>query len=148
MQLSDNFTLQELSRSATASRLGINNVPTDRGTINALRQLAQRVLQPIRDAFGPYSPSSAYRNPTLNARVGGEPDSQHLQGEAADIHIANVPDVTLARWCARNLPVYDQIILEPSWVHVSLDAQGRNRRETLRATQTARGMVYRPISLA
>jgi zinc D-Ala-D-Ala carboxypeptidase len=51
MNLSRNFTLQELIKSDTAIRMNINNNPSS-GQIDKLKQLCENVLQPVRDQFG------------------------------------------------------------------------------------------------
>jgi len=86
MKLSYNFTLDELTKSATAKRLNINNEPSEE-ILSNLMALANKILQPIRDAYGqPIVVGSGYRCPKLNKAVGGVPTSQHMKGEAADIH--------------------------------------------------------------
>ena len=86
MNLTKNFTMRELTRSATADRLGILNEPTKTIAAN-LQELAETVLQPIRDKWGqPIIVTSGYRSPKLNAAVGGAKSSQHMLGQAADIH--------------------------------------------------------------
>ena len=85
MRLTKNFSLEEMVRSETAARLGINNEP---GTIpmENMKRLAEAILQPLRDAYGkPIIVSSGYRSPALNKAVGGVPNSQHQYGQAADI---------------------------------------------------------------
>ena len=85
VELTKNFTLQELTKSATATRLGIDNSPSQR-IINNLTDLSTKVLQPIRNKYGkPIIVTSGYRCVTLNKAVGGAPFSQHCQGQAADI---------------------------------------------------------------
>ena len=80
MKLSENFTLQELSKTST----GLENTPNKKQT-DSLRQLAINVLQPARDALGPIKVTSAYRSQAVNAKVGGVSTSQHTKGEAADL---------------------------------------------------------------
>lgn len=85
MDLTKNFTLHELTRSATADRLGILNEPT-KSILANLKELCQTVLQPIREKWGqPIIVTSGYRSPKLNAAVGGAKTSQHMRGQAADI---------------------------------------------------------------
>jgi len=85
MALTKNFTLQELTKSATATRLKIDNTPSQR-IIKNLTELATKVLQPIRDKYGkPIIVTSGYRCEQLNKAVGGVTFSQHCQGQAADI---------------------------------------------------------------
>ena len=52
MIISKNFTLEELYRSETAERMGIDNVPKDKEVIENLRNLCFEVLQPLRDYVG------------------------------------------------------------------------------------------------
>lgn len=86
MELSNNFTLEELTKSTTAKRLNINNEPTREITSNLL-ELCNKILQPIRNKYGkPIIVSSGYRCPKLNKAVGGASNSQHTLGEAVDIH--------------------------------------------------------------
>lgn len=70
MYLSKNFTLNELIRSNSALRLGIDNTPTEEG-VQKLIRIANSVLQPIRNSLGPLRITSAYRSPELNTAIGG-----------------------------------------------------------------------------
>lgn len=86
MKLSEHFTLEELTQSATAARKGIDNTPS-KAIIQELQKLAITVLEPLRVAWGaPIKVSSGYRCPKLNAAVGSKSTSQHVKGQAADIH--------------------------------------------------------------
>jgi len=140
VELTHNFSLQELCKSFVAKREGINNTTTDKLIIQNLTQLAMFVLQPIRNKFGPLSPESCFRCNELNSLLGGADDSQHLFGEAADLdNIPGLSNYDLAKWIVENL-VFDQLILEKhivgdihsGWVHVSYNSIGVNKRETLR----------------
>lgn len=85
MHLSPHFTLEELTRSATAARLGICNEPGI-DAISSLQRLCQQVLEPLRTyAQQPVRISSGYRCRALNKAVGGVPNSYHIKGRAADI---------------------------------------------------------------
>ena len=86
MLLSDNFTLAEFVRSATAERHRISNLPRWEHVL-ALRNLCQNVLQPLRNRFGRIIINSGYRCERLNELVHGVGNSQHMRGEAADIYI-------------------------------------------------------------
>ena len=70
MKLSKNFTLEELIRSDTAERLGIDNVPKDEKVIENLRNLCFEVLQQLRDYVkAPVVINSGYRCPKLNDQI-------------------------------------------------------------------------------
>lgn len=130
MKISKNFSLEELTHSDTAQRLKIDNAPRTEQIIN-LCALVHHVLQPLRDHYGqPVKISSGYRCPKLNKAVGGVTNSQHIRGQAADIKIQGVTPTHIADYIANHLP-YDQVILYPTFVHVSYSIQA-NRRNRLR----------------
>lgn len=80
------FTINELTKSATASRLKIDNTP-DSTIIKNLKYLTDSVLDPIREKWNnPIIVTSGYRSVKLNKAIGGAPLSQHIYGQAADIH--------------------------------------------------------------
>ena len=138
MQLTDHFHLSEFVRSETATRLGIDNRINDPVIISNIRNLCERVLEPLRAFAGcPIIINSGYRCPRLNEAVGGSRRSQHMKGEACDIRIAD--SATGDRWYSwmkENLP-YDQLIKERAhkssgtvWIHVSLRRdEAKNRRQ-------------------
>jgi zinc D-Ala-D-Ala carboxypeptidase len=120
MNLSPNFTLEEMIASETAVRYGIDNTPTNEVLMN-LRRLAL-FLEEVRTAVGmPLRINSAYRSPEANSKVGGKPTSQHCKGAAADIKVKGMtPDQVVKAIIAAGLP-YDQVIREfDSWTHVSI----------------------------
>jgi hypothetical protein len=138
MNLSANFSLKELTKSDTATRLGIDNTP-DEETIDNLKTLCDKVLQPVREHFGKsVTVNSGYRSPELNSSpaVGGSKTSDHCKGQAADIEIAGVANAELAQWIMDNLD-YTQLILEfytqgipdSGWVHVSYDPNNLKKQE-------------------
>jgi len=154
MKLSKNFSKAELCKSQTATRMGLNNNPTDDQTEN-LRLLCERVLQPVRDHFNQVvSISSGFRDPILSVKIGSSTKSQHCKGEAADVEIFGVANNELADWIKENL-MYDQLILEhhipgepnSGWVHVSYTKEiNSNRKEYLMATKNASGKTeYKQI---
>ena len=149
MQLSTHFSLEELTKSQTGGRLGINNEPTALH-MKALKALCDKVLEPVRAHYGrPVVINSGYRGKTLNEAVGGAASSQHCNGEAADIEVPGVANADLAKWIEANL-TYDQLILEcykrgvpdSGWVHVSYRAAGGNRKQELTATVIGGKMHY------
>lgn len=125
------FTLEELCKSETATRKGIENIPNEEQVDN-LQNLATNVLDPVREQFGAFTPSSGFRSAELNSIIGGAKNSQHMKGQAVDFSIPGVSNLTLYKWIKENLE-YDQLILEhhqkdiPSsgWVHVSFSKQNR-----------------------
>jgi hypothetical protein len=148
MNLSANFSLKELTKSDTATRLGIDNTP-DEETIDNLKTLCDKVLQPVREHFGKsVTVNSGYRSPESNAAVGGSKTSDHCKGMAADIEIPGVPNAELAAWIMQNLK-YTQLILEfytpgipdSGWVHVSFDSSNLKCQE-LTATKVAGKTTY------
>lgn len=146
-RVSRNFQVNELTRSELASRRGIDNRLADEQQLHAAIQLARRVLQPIRDAFGAFTPNSVYRSQELERALKNKPatwlsTSQHSRGEACDIEIAGLATLELAAWARDHLADFDQIICEcydprrgpnSGWVHISLKGpgMGRNRRQCL-----------------
>ena len=148
MNLSANFTLKELTKSDTATRLGLDNTP-DAQALENLKTLCEKVLQPVREHFGKsVTVNSGYRSPESNAAVGGSKTSDHCKGMAADIEIAGVANADLAQWIMDNLE-YTQLILEfytsgipdSGWVHVSYDPNNLKKQE-LTATKVAGKTTY------
>jgi zinc D-Ala-D-Ala carboxypeptidase len=83
MNLSANFTLKELTKSETATRLDIDNTPNDE-QIESLRLLCENILQPVRDHFGkPVKITSGFRCPAVNKATGGSATSDHCKGQAS-----------------------------------------------------------------
>lgn len=136
MRLTEHFQLSEFEKSSTAKARGINNaIPSN--LIPNIKKLCEQVLELLRQHVGkPVVLGSGYRCPTFNKAVGGVTNSQHMTGEAADIHI---PNLTEARkwmeWIANEL-AFDQLILEhcknkdgsiSHWIHVSYSRK-RNRQ--------------------
>ena len=151
MILSNNFTLNELTKSQTATRKGIDNEP---GTVEIenLIHLAKTILQPVREHFGkPVMISSGYRSPELCEAIGSSAKSQHAKGEAADFEIHGVDNKELAAWISINCD-FDQLILEfyidgdanSGWVHCSSKMES-SRRQMLKAERIAGQTSYSPI---
>ena len=132
MKLSKNFSLDELTKSQTALRMGIDNEPTP-GDLYNLSQLCDNILQPVRKHFGkPVTVSSGYRSVALCEAIGSSAKSQHAKGEAADFEIMGIDNKEVAVWIRDNLD-FDQLILEfykdgePSsgWIHCSYSDNNR-----------------------
>ena len=152
MKLTENFSLNELTKSQTAERKGIDNTPSTEHQEN-LKSLCEMILQPIRDHFGQVvSVSSGYRSPELCVAIGSSTQSQHAKGQASDFEIFGVSNKELADYIDQNLD-YDQLILEywkgedepnSGWVHCSFNTQG-NRKQYLRAYKENGSTKYEPI---
>lgn len=131
-KLSENFTLEEFTRSDKAKELGITNEPGEK-ELAALRVLVSRTIQPLRDALGVViHVNSGYRCPELNKAVGGVPTSQHQKGEAADLSIDGKANDILEALENNNIP-FDQAILyrRQNFLHVSLKLDGVQRSNVI-----------------
>ena len=151
MELSKNFTLNELTKSQEATRLGIDNTP-NKEHIENLKILCEKILQPIRDFYGmPVSISSGYRSVALCEAIGSSSKSQHTKGQAADFEVFGITNKQLADFVVQNLD-YDQCILEfwnpnepnSGWVHCSYNSAG-NRKQYLRASKLNNVVMYYPM---
>lgn len=160
MQLSKNLALAEVTRSETAKRKGISNMPTPEHIEN-FKKLAEKVFQPIRDHFGaPIRISSGYRSAALNKAIGGAgktvngvyvPSSQHCTGEAIDIDMDGtaITNAAIFNFIKDNLE-FDQLIWEfgtdtnPDWVHVSYESTGKQRKQILKAKKSGGKTTYVP----
>ena len=146
MDLSLNFTLDELTQSATAKINKIDNKPTPK-QVKALKTLCENVLQPGRNFIGQITVLSGFRSIALNAKIGGAKASQHTKGEAADIDSKDNARLFSYLQGRQN---FDQLIWEhgdenqPAWIHVSCEESG-NRREVLRAVKEGKKTVYKPF---
>lgn len=129
-RISENFRFAEFEASEMAARYRIINVITDWGVRDNIIALVREVLQPLRDAWGkPLVINSGYRCPKLNKAVGGVAESQHVKGEAADVACDNPQE--LARLVVRLGLDFDQMIVYPTFVHLSHTEEKANRRQIL-----------------
>lgn len=144
MQLSPHFTLAEMVRTSHRS---VDNWPP-RNVIEKLQELAQTLLEPIREKFGALYVTSGYRCPTLNVAIGGATDSAHLYGCAADLVPASASLEEVMRWVAKDsgLP-FDQAIIERSstaeWLHIGMLRPHHEKAPRREALRFDRG-VYTP----
>ena len=155
MKLSKNFSLAEMTKSQTATRMGFDNNPSEDEQEN-LRLLCERVLQPVRDHFNKVlTISSGFRNIVLSQKIGSSAKSQHCAGEAADFEIFGVPNNEVSDWIKENM-MFDQLILEfwepgqpnAGWIHVSYKKEiNSNRKEYLMAIKNPESLQteYKPI---
>ena len=139
-KISKHISYKEATRSATALRLGIENVPNEYELQN-MEMVAKKVFEPLREAIdAPIKINSFYRCEELNKAIGGSTKSQHCQGRAIDIDdiYGHVSNAFMYYYIKDNLD-FDQLIWEfgtddsPDWVHVSYVDADSNRKRCLRA---------------
>lgn len=91
------WTWEELSVSATAMRLGLDNTPGPEARAN-LRRLCAEVLDPVRTRWPSVRVNSAFRTPAVNGAVGGVANSRHLLGLAADLAVPAGHRAAIVAW--------------------------------------------------
>ena len=138
MKITENFNLEEFEYSRVAIENKISNkIPEE--ALQKIKDLCINLIQPIREKLNSsITISSGYRNKQLNKLVGGEENSQHMKGEAADIIAPGIPNIDLYNLIKNNFE-YDQLILEfynsknpfSGWVHVSY-RKGNNRKNAFK----------------
>src|SRR5689334_20114553 len=123
-QLTDHFTLEELTHSSVGERRGINNTPSSEAILQNLKRVAE-TLEEVRALLG-YNQimvHSGYRSGMINQLVGGSRTSAHLRGLAADIVCPGYGSpLSVARAIQKSTIQYDQLILEYGWVHLGISA--------------------------
>lgn len=136
-KLTAHFTLEELTRSDAAARLGNPNNPNEKERRNLVR-LAQ-TLEQVRDVLGgkPIHISSGFRNERVNAAVGGSRTSAHRYGLAADFTCPQFGSVLDVCYAIRDSGIeFDQLIYEYGrWIHLGLCDCEKPRRQVLRIAQ-------------
>ena len=139
MRLSKHFTLEEMCKSMTAVRKGIDNTPGS-GEVKNLENVCYEILEPVRNKFDkPITVTSGYRSEALCEAIGSRKTSQHAKGQAADFEVMGTNNLKVAHWVKDNCD-FDQLILEfydkskggnSGWVHVSYNEKGNNRKQVL-----------------
>jgi hypothetical protein len=150
--ISKHITLAEATKSQTAIRLGIKNVP-NKDQLEAMKYVAENIFERVREHFKvPIGVSSFFRGFELNKAIGGSTTSQHCKGEAIDIDadiFGGITNKQIFDYVKDNLD-FDQLIFEfgteknPDWVHVSL-VKGLNRRQILKAYKSGGKTIYKPF---
>ena len=138
--LSPHFKLSEFVVSETARRHDIDNTPPEEAVEN-LRALCIHTLEPLREALGlPIVITSGFRTKALNhLLVNHSVKSQHMNGEAVDFFVAGASRRELLIKAFRQIITddaiaFDQLIIYPSFIHVSYVRNGqRNRSKLTRA---------------
>ena len=145
--LSPHFQLKEFIESTTARRYGIDNSPPPE-VVQNLKQLCKYTLEPLRKVMVmPIIITSGYRCKTLNRHITHHSTrSQHMTGQAADFVVKGHTEITenteIPGLSARELLIrafrtiilderiaFDQLIIYPSFIHVSYVSSGKNRRK-------------------
>lgn len=112
--ISKNFTLEELCYTSC----GKPNFPDEQAICN-LCYGVNNILQPLRYLLGkPIKVNSGFRSLAVNKAVGGVGNSQHLYGEAADIHIDSC-DMDKAMFFLRDNIYCDQVLQGRTFIHIS-----------------------------
>ena len=138
MLLTPHFALLEFTESATAKKHGIDNEPPPEAVVNLMR-LCLNTLEPLREAIGlPVVITSGFRTKALNDKLAhASSTSQHMRGEAADFYVGkgSREDLIKAfREILQNPGIdFDQVILYPTFIHVSYVSKERSRHGILKA---------------
>jgi|LWDU01.1.fsa_nt_gi hypothetical protein len=144
-KISKNFSWKEYENSTTAKRNNIDNsVPEELKP--AVSLLFDKVVQPVREKFGPTRINSGYRCLELNTLIGSSNKSQHTKGEAVDLEVIGTDNQLVAEWIYNNCD-FDQLILEfydgtdpnSGWIHVSRKYQGDQRHSSLTSSYNSLG---------
>lgn len=120
MNLSPNFTLEELTASEIAVRQGLDNTPNATEVANLVR--VAELLEQVRALINkPILVNSAFRSKAVNDAVKSKDTSQHRLGCAADIRVPGMTPKQVVQACIDGGIPFDQIIEEfGSWTHISV----------------------------
>lgn len=144
MKLSPHFSLEEMTRSETGARLGLDN-SCPGALFSRLQNTAER-MEEIRTILGdaPITVLSGYRSAQVNKAVGGSSTSDHKQAYAVDFRLSKM-DIQETIKAIRNSGIkFDQLIDEfSSWVHISFNP--KNRRQVMSARKIGAKTVYKFI---
>ena len=95
------------------------NVPSTQQVANMIYG-CRLLLEPAREAIGcPIIVNSGFRNPRVNTLVGGVNNSQHLQGQAADIRPKDPAQFQRLVTFLKAHTLTDQLLTGPNWLHIS-----------------------------
>ena len=137
--ITEHFTLEEMTRTGT----GLPNVPSDRDKHNLVRLCT--LLEDVRELSGPLKVNSGFRCNRVNTAVGGVWNSAHMFGRAADVVPVHGNISDLFDLVKKSDLSWDQLILEPGWVHIGIEDDGKApRRECLVARSMGGKMSYEP----
>lgn len=147
-KISDHISYKEATRSETATRLNISNIPNE-DILKNMILVAEEVFEPLREwAKHAINVNSFYRSPKLNSAVRGSLKSSHLSGQAIDIStLGKKSNGELFDYIRQNLD-FDQLIWEfgndesPKWIHVSYKSKKENRKDVLKARYKGGRVTY------
>lgn len=146
--ISKHLSYGEVTKSATALKFGINNIPSEKHLTN-LKIHAKNIFEPIRKHFkAPIYVSSGYRSKKLNSIIGGSKSSQHCKGQALDLdqdyRNSKITNEDIFYFVKDELD-FDQLIWEfgdsnnPGWVHVSYNPDRENQRKQVLVATKSKG---------
>jgi|TARA_R110002033_G_scaffold142108_1_gene180538 hypothetical protein len=150
MKVTEHVSYKEVTKSNTATRKGIENIPSGEQMEN-IKLLCEKVFEPLREHVGgPIAINSLFRSVELNRAIGGSSTSQHcaVNGAAMDIDdtLGRMSNAEMFNFIKDNLD-FDQLIWEygnednPDWVHVSYKARD-NRKQILKCSKVKGRTVY------
>ena len=147
MKFPPHFTIEELTRSQTATRNGIDNTPEDLSNLMRIAWFLESLRSKLRLEYpgAVIIVSSGYRSPELNLVIGGSKTSAHMKGLAADISCPDITPLELAQFIADTMADegFDQVIHEfERWCHVGL-SEGLPRYELLTAVKENGKTIYK-----
>ena len=154
MQITEHFSFKELTRSETARRLGLQNVPSAAEMANI--QYTAEQLEKIRAYVGRgIVVTSCFRSERVNKAVGGSPTSAHRFGLAADCDAIGLTSLAFAKEIIKMRDEgeikFDQLILEfpergdGAWVHIGFRRNSPMRNQIMTATKKNGKTVYLPV---
>jgi zinc D-Ala-D-Ala carboxypeptidase len=150
MKITEHISYKEATKSNTAIRRGIENIPSGEQMEN-IKLLCEKVFEPLREHVGgPIAINSLFRSPELNIAIGGAASSQHCANNGAAMDIddtyGSMSNANMFKFIKDNLD-FDQLIWEfgtdenPDWVHVSYKERG-NRKQILKCKRVNGKTVY------
>jgi len=114
-RLSPHFCLSEF--------LNLGKYPENIPSMQAVANMTYgclMLLEPAREAIGcPILINSGFRSESVNRRVGGVKNSQHLIGQAADIRPQDPAQFQRLISFLKSCEYTDQLLTGPGWLHIS-----------------------------
>ena len=142
-QISILFWWNEVIKSQTASRNGINNTPGLKEFTNIVRHAT--LMDEVRTLFKhPIIPSSWYRCPEINKMVGGSSASKHMDGRATDFDCDQWgTPLRMFNLLVESNIQFDRLILEyDDWLHMESAMIGiKPRRLLCRKVAGQKGLI-------